>query len=103
MRKGVRIKKIRLSEDGIIAAFDVRDREIKMTRKQRNLMRNLISDKQFHGMRNSMVKEFSNPHILCDEFSVICHKSHNETLVHRITTNGMTTKVKTTLIGGINT
>lgn len=103
MKKGVQIKKIRLSEDGIITVFDVHDREIKMTRKQRNLMRDLISDKQFHGMRDSMVKEFSNPHILCDEFSVICHKSHNEALAHRITTNSMITKVKTTLIGGINT
>ena len=103
MKKGVQIKKIRLSEYCTVELFDVNDNCIKTTRKQRNLIRDLISYKQFHVMRESLIKEFSNPHILCDEFSVICHKSHNEALAHRITTNSMITKVKTTLIGGINT
>ena len=99
MKKGVQIKKIRLSEYSTVELFDVNDNCIKTTRKQRNLIRDLVSYKQFHVMRESLVKEFSNPHILCDEFSIaICHESYDESVIYWITTNDMGTDVKMTSV-----
>lgn len=92
MKKGTQIKKIVLSENegvksNIITVFDKHDNVIKMTYKQRKLMCVLIRKQQLYFLYDNIIKEFSNPCVWCDEYSIIHETLDRKVLTYNITKN----------------
>lgn len=69
MIKGTKIKNIIIDNDNIITAIDTNGNKIKLTRSQRDLLRNYKNP----DYEKKVIKEFSNPNILSNDFAVIKH------------------------------
>lgn len=67
MKKGVKIYNVNIAEDGKITAMDSSCDTIALTRTQRKILSNYKNPNYI----DSIKKEFNNPNVLHDDFSVM--------------------------------
>ena len=67
MKKGIKIYNVNIAEDGTITAMDASCNTIALTRTQRNILSNYKKPDYIESIK----KEFNNPNIFHDDFSVM--------------------------------